>query len=219
MNLGVFDIVGPVMIGPSSSHTAGAVRIGKIARKIAKNDIKSVVFYLHGSFAKTYKGHGTDKALLAGILGMDEKDERLREAFKYASEYGVEYEYIETDLGDVHSNTVKVEITTSKEKQVVVIGCSIGGGNIKVININGIKVDFTGDYPTIIINHIDNKGVIAKLTNLLFEENVNIAFMSVYRENKGDKAYMVIELDDYIDERIIDMIKSEIKDIKEVTII
>jgi L-serine dehydratase len=219
MNLGVFDIVGPVMIGPSSSHTAGAVRIGKVARKIAKNDIKSVVFYLHGSFAKTYKGHGTDKALLAGILGMDEKDERLREAFKYANEYGVDYEYVESDLGDVHSNTVKVEITTSCDKKVVVIACSIGGGNIKVININGIKVDFTGDYPTIIINHIDNKGVIAKLTNLLYEENVNIAFMSVYRENKGDKAYMVIELDEYIDERIIDLVKSEIKYIKEVTII
>lgn len=219
MNLGIFDIVGPIMIGPSSSHTAGAVRIGKVARKIAKNDIKKVIFNLHGSFSKTYKGHGTDKALLAGILGMDEQDERLREAFSYAEKYGVSYEFKEKDLGDVHSNTVEIEITKDDDSVVKVIGCSIGGGSIKIIKINCINVNFTGDYPTIIINHIDNKGVIAKLTNLLFEENVNIAYMSVYRENKGDKAYMVIEMDEYVEEDIINKIKNNIDDIKEVIII
>lgn len=204
-----FDILGPIMIGPSSSHTAGAARLGKIARTIAGDGIKAVRFLLHGSFATTYKGHGTDKALVAGILGMNPWDENLRNSMELAGKSNIEIEFIPTDLGDVHPNTVKVLITKEDGKTVQMVGSSIGGGNIVVTEVDGDKLEFTGVYPTILINHVDVPGMVAKVTSVLFDYKINIAFMKVYRTSgKGSAAAMVFEVDDIIGEHVINVINN-----------
>jgi L-serine dehydratase len=215
----VFEIIGPKMIGPSSSHTAGAARLGRIAGKVANYDIKSVKFVLHGSFAKTYRGHGTDRALMAGILGIKESDERLRDSLSIADERGIEYEFIEDDLGEVHPNTVKFLIEKTNGEKIELIGSSIGGGNIKVVEINSLKLEFTGQYPTLITRHLDHPGIIAKITKILADYNINIAFMSVYRQSKGQDAFMVIESDNELNPKIIDDIKNSVKDVKRVYVI
>lgn len=206
-NVGVFDILGPIMIGPSSSHTAGAARLGKVARSVANGSIKSVRFLLHGSFAKTYKGHGTDRALVAGILGMEPSDIRLRDSLDIAKEKGLEVEFVEADLGDVHPNTVKFLIENEDEKVCEVMGSSIGGGSIKIIEVNGNNVEFTGDYPTLIISHRDVPGVVSKVTSILYFEGINIAFMQVFRDQKGKEANMVFEVDHKVNEDIITKIR------------
>ncbi len=217
-NVGVFDILGPIMIGPSSSHTAGAARLGKVARAVAGDDVVKVVFYLHGSFAKTYKGHGTDRALVAGILGMEPSDKRLRDSLNIAREKGLEFSFAEVDLGDVHPNTVKFDMVTKSGERREVVGSSIGGGSIKISEVNGNKVEFTGDYPTLIIAQKDVPGVVSKVTTLLYGEGINIAFMSVFRKQKGHGANMVFELDHGIDEETIKKIK-EIEHISRVIMV
>lgn len=205
----VFDILGPIMIGPSSSHTAGAARLGKIAKIISAGEISKVAFYLHGSFAKTYKGHGTDKALVAGILGMDPWDDNLKNSLEIAGEKGIGIEFIETDLGDVHPNTVKFEITRVDGSELELIGSSIGGGNIIISEINGNKIEFTGNYPTIIISHYDVPGMIKKVCDILYKSDINIAFMKVYRTNgKGSNAFMVLEVDNSIPQSTVNHIKN-----------
>lgn len=205
---GVFDILGPVMIGPSSSHTAGAARLGKIAGIIAGEGIKKVKFVLHGSFAKTYKGHGTDKALAAGILDMDPWDERLRDALSIAKERDLEIEFIEGDLGDVHPNSVKFIITKKDGIVVEVTGSSVGGGNIEITNVDGEEVEFTGEYPTIIVKHIDVPGVISEVTTIMYEEKINIAFMKVFRGSKGAQATMIFETDSIVPKHLIQKINN-----------
>ena len=187
-SVGVFDILGPIMVGPSSSHTAGAARLGKVARAVAGADIEEVTFYLHGSFAKTYKGHGTDRALVAGILGMDI-------GFK------------EDDLGDVHPNTVEF-IIKGKEGNYELIGSSIGGGSIEVTSVNGNAVNFTGAYPTVIVSNRDVPGVLSKVASILYDNDINIAFMKVFRNQKGKNATMVFEVDHEITAEIIGNIKA-----------
>ncbi|NLY77524.1 MAG: L-serine ammonia-lyase, iron-sulfur-dependent, subunit beta [Tissierellia bacterium] len=209
-NYSVFDILGPVMIGPSSSHTAGAARIGKIARELADDSFHKVTFYLHGSFAKTYKGHGTDKALVAGVLGMDPSDERIKDSIEIAKKNNIHIEFVEEDLGYVHPNTVKILFHYKNRENYYVIGSSIGGGNVVITNINGNEVNFTGDYPTILAKYKDRKGVISEISTILSNNNMNIATMNVTREN--NIATMVTELDSPIDERIIE----EISAIKEI---
>lgn len=206
--IGVFDILGPIMIGPSSSHTAGAARLGKVARIIAGGEIEEVTFLLHGSFAKTYKGHGTDRALVAGILGMEPSDERLRNSLEIAKEKGIKYLFKETDLGDVHPNTVKFIIKTKSNTYCEVIGSSIGGGNIQVTQVNDSEVDFTGMYETLIITHKDVPGVIHSVTHVLYSENINVAFMRVFRNHKGQNATMIFEMDNKISNEIIEKIKN-----------
>jgi len=196
--MNIFDIIGPIMIGPSSSHTAGAVRLGKMARNILGEEPAYAVMTLHGSFAKTYKGHGTDLALTAGLLGMDTDDERIPQAIKLAKAKGLKLEFIEGDLGDVHPNTVKFELESSSVKKAVVVGSSIGGGNIRIIQINGFEVSFSGEYHTLITQHEDKPGVIADVTSVLAHHNINIAFMRVSRREKGDVALMIIETDNPI---------------------
>lgn len=205
---GVFDILGPVMIGPSSSHTAGAARLAKIAGIIAGEEIKKVDFILHGSFAKTYKGHGTDKALAAGILGMDPWDERLRNALAIAEEKGIEISFKEDDLGDVHPNTVRFVITVGDGRVTEVVGSSVGGGNIIITNVCGEEVEFTGEYPTIIVKHIDVPGVVSKVTAIMYEENINIAFMKVFRGSKGAEATMIFETDSVVPQPLLHKIES-----------
>jgi L-serine dehydratase, iron-sulfur-dependent, beta subunit len=204
-----FDIVGPIMVGPSSSHTAGAARLGKVARTIAGEGIKTVEFFLHGSFATTYKGHGTDKALIAGILGMNPWDKNLRYSMELAQKEDIEIKFIPTNLGDVHPNTVKIVMNKKNGKTVQVVGSSIGGGNILVTEVDGDKLEFTGIYPTILINHTDVAGMVAKITAVLFEYKINIAFMRVYRKSgKGSSAAMIFEVDDSISQDVINEINN-----------
>ncbi len=206
-NYSAFDILGPIMIGPSSSHTAGAARLGKVAKVIAGGEIKSVKFYLHGSFAQTYKGHGTDKALVAGILGMDPWDDRLKTSIETAKEKGIGIEFIPTDLGDVHPNTVKIVITKTDGSVTSVVGSSIGGGNIVVTEVDGDALEFTGMYPTLLIHHVDVPGMILKVTNVLYDHNVNVAFLKVFRSAKGQDAAMVFEVDGVLTDEEIEEIK------------
>lgn len=202
-NYGIFDVLGPVMIGPSSSHTAGAEKLGRAARSIAEENIKSVVFYLHGSFAKTYRGHGTDRALVAGILGMEPDDERIKDSFKIAKDAGIDVQFVESDLGDAHPNTVRIEITKTDGTLVNVTGSSIGGGNIVVTNINGDSVEFSGEYPVILVKHFDKRGMISKITFALALGNINIATLKVGRTMKGDIATTVIETDNKVSKDVV----------------
>lgn len=204
----VFDIMGPIMIGPSSSHTAGAARLGKIAGIIAGNDIKDVTFFLHGSFARTYKGHGTDRALVAGILGMNPSDERLKDSIEIAKERNIKVTFKEADLGDVHPNTVKFVIKDSAGNKIEIQGSSIGGGSILITEVDGEEIEFSGEYPTIIIKHRDVPGMISKVTTVMSEHGINIAFMKVFRSKKGSNAAMVFETDSEIPEGIVEKIRS-----------
>lgn len=205
--IGIFDILGPVMIGPSSSHTAGAARLGKIARSIAGGDIAEVTFLLHGSFAKTYKGHGTDRALVAGILGMEPSDERLRNSMDIAREKEIKFLFKEADLGDVHPNTVKFVMRTNEDTYCEVMGSSIGGGNIKICEVNDNEVDFTGMYETLIVTQKDAPGVIHSVTHILYSENINVAFMKVFRNQKGQEATMIFEMDNKVSKETIRQIE------------
>lgn len=204
---GAFDIIGPIMIGPSSSHTAGAARLGKVAAAIAGDSIKEVTFLLHGSFSKTYKGHGTDRALVAGILGMEPSDVRLRESIEIAREKGIKIDFKEKYLGDVHPNTVKFVIKDNQDNISEITGSSIGGGSIVITEVNGQEVNFTGEYPTVIISHRDVPGAVSKVSAILYNNNVNIAFMSVFRTKKGKTATMIFEVDSLLNEIVINEIK------------
>lgn len=204
----MFDILGPVMIGPSSSHTAGSARLGKMAREIAGSDFSEVHFHLHGSFAKTYRGHGTDKALLAGVLGMKPDDEDLKRSFDIARERGIEFRFIEADLGNQHPNTVKIEFRYQEDKTrdgFYIIGSSIGGGKIRITNISGNEVDFNGDYPTLLLRYLDKKGFVSLISSILAKNEINIATMKVSRVE--EVATMVIETDNPIVDEVVEDIK------------
>lgn len=219
-NYSVFDVIGPRMIGPSSSHTAGAARIALAARKVAHEKVKSVKFYLHGSFAQTYKGHGTDKALVGGLMGFATDDERIRDSFAIAKENGLEFEFIPTNLGeDRHPNTVKVVMTKYDGSTVEVIGESIGGGNIKIVGINGIDLEFTGSFSTLIVKHWDKPGTAAHVTSCVAKNNINIAFMRMYREDIGANGYTIIEADSQIPDAVVKDIKSNTEIIQDAFIV
>jgi len=207
--LSIFDVIGPNMIGPSSSHTAGAVSIALMARKMFPEPIQKVTFTLYGSFAKTYRGHGTDRALLGGILGFATHDERIRDAFDHAKEMGVEYEYIiDHETQTNHPNTADIDIIGVNGYTLSVRGESIGGGKMKIVRINHIKVEFTGEYSTLIVHQQDKPGVVAHITQALSEQNVNIAYMRLFRENKGANAYTIVESDHPIPEQVLDKIRT-----------
>ena len=203
----VFDIIGPRMIGPSSSHTAGAVRMAHIARHIAGMDVASVQFTLYGSFAETGRGHGTDKALIAGILGMQTDDTRIKNAYLIAKEMGVDVAFLYSDEPVEYPNTAKMQIVGQNGNTTEVVGVSIGGGNILITEINGMAVELSGDYPTLIVQHKDEPGVIAEVSHVLAQLNINIAYMSVFRHGKGEDAYMTIEADQKITNEIAELIK------------
>lgn len=213
-NYGVFDILGPTMIGPSSSHTAGAARIAKVAKELVNEPFSKVTFYLHGSFAKTYKGHGTDRALVGGVLGMEPSDERIKNSLNIAKEKNINIEFIESDLGYVHPNTVKIVFHYKEKDNYYIIGSSIGGGNILITNINGNEVEFSGDYPTILIKYNDKKGSISRISSILSQRDINIATMKVSRED--NIATMIVEIDNPIVGEIIDEI-SVLDEIKYIT--
>lgn len=204
----IFDVLGPIMIGPSSSHTAGAARLGKIARYVANKDIKSVKFFLHGSFAETYIGHGTNKALVAGILGMEPYDENLKFSLEIAKKKCIDIDFIKIDLGNVHPNTVKFEILSTDNKFTSVTGSSLGGGEVVINEVNGFEVKITGKYNTLITKHRDKKGVISNVSSILAHNNINIASMRVKRKSKGLEASMIIESDDNISATVLDKIQN-----------
>lgn len=204
----VFDIVGPRMTGPSSSHTAGAVRMAHIARHIAGMDVAEAYFTLYGSFAETGKGHGTDKALIAGALGMDPDDVRIKDAYRIARETGV-LVHVEFSGAPVnHPNVARIRIIGSSGGETEVVAESVGGGNILVTEINGLDVELTGDYPTLIVQHRDEPGVIAEVTHVLAQLKINIAFMKVFRHEKGEDAYMTIETDQKVTAEMQQMIRT-----------
>jgi L-serine dehydratase len=200
---GVFDIIGPIMIGPSSSHTAGAVRLGLIARKILGEEPVRAEINLHGSFAHTYKGHGTDKALIAGILGFSTDDERIKDALLLASAKGITYHFKKVDLGAVHPNTAVIYLIGINGRTTRIIGASVGGGNILITNIDGYDVELTGQYPVLITIHHDCPGVITKVTSILAKYAINVAFMRVSRQSRGAEALMILEVDDVLTEAIV----------------
>ncbi|MEG0641073.1 MAG: L-serine ammonia-lyase, iron-sulfur-dependent subunit beta [Clostridium sp.] len=205
-NYSVFDVLGPVMIGPSSSHTAGAARIGKVARGIVGEEFKRVEFYLHGSFAETYKGHGTDKALVAGILGMDTHDDRLRSALQIAESKGIDIKFIQSDLGDEHPNTVRIVFYMKDGSVSEITGSSIGGGNIVITDIDGEAVEFTGSNPTIIIRQKDIVGLVSKISSIMVENNIGIATMKMGRN--GNDAFVILETDNEIPTKVVETIKN-----------
>lgn len=182
----------------------GAARIGKVAKEIVDRDFKKAIFYLHGSFGENYKQYGTDKALLVGIIGIDPTDENLKNSFKIAKKEGIEFEFIEADLGYHHPNTVKIVFEYNDSEDMYIVGSSIGEGNILITDIDGNKIEFTGDYPTLLLKYKDQKGVISRISSILSAKEINIATMKVTREK--NIATMVVEADSNIDETIINEI-------------
>jgi len=194
MNL--FDIIGPIMIGPSSSHTAGAARIGRVARQLLGETPAEARVFFHGSFEKTYQGHGTDRAVAGGLMDMGVDDERLRDSLQLAEEAGLRITFQPVKLRDAHPNTVLVHLTGESGKTVQVQAASIGGGSIRVQYLDGLEVGFSGARTTLIIRHTDAPGAIAMVTHLLSNERINIATMRVFRREAGGQAIMAIELDE-----------------------
>ncbi len=198
----IFDIVGPVMVGPSSSHTAGAVRLGALARAIAGGSPRSATITLHGSFASTGRGHGTDLAIIAGLLGLAPDDTRIPDARALAAAHGLEVRFAEADLGDVHPNTAELVIETAAGEHVTVRGSSVGAGDVEITLIDDFPVRLTGELPTLGVIHQDQPGVVAAVSAHLAAGNVNIASMQVYRERRGARALMVIETDTIVGDEV-----------------
>ena len=217
MNL--LDVIGPVMIGPSSSHTAGAVRLGLLAVSILGEQPVKADIALHGSFARTYRGHGTDMALLAGLMGWMPDDARIPEADIYAEQKGIQYNFSTIDLGELtHPNTVRFHLEGASGKTCTVTGSSIGGGQVRVREIDDFPVELNGALPGVLIVHKDRPGVIALVSGKLSEYKINIAGMRVFRTNKGGSATMIIECDQTVPEEAIKALK-ETKNVESVRFI
>ena len=204
--MNVFDIIGPVMIGPSSSHTAGAVRLGRVANKlIDSRPLRRVEITLSGSFAQTYKGHGTDRALMAGIMGYHSYSPEIRDALEIARERGIAYTFRKENIKDAHPNTALIRYITADGAEGTMQGASVGGGNILVNRIDGMEVRFTGENHTIIVMHRDKPGVIASVTQMMHWEYADLNISSFYlaREAKGGNAIMTMEVDSQPAEELI----------------
>lgn len=214
--INIFDIMGPVMVGPSSSHTAGAARIGNMGRTLLGEEVARADIGLHGSFAETGFGHGTDRALLAGLLGMKPDDLRIPNAYEEANRAGMAYSFRTVELRDAHPNTALLELTGKSGKQLTLQASSIGGGAIVVNKIDGIDVNFTGDFNTLIVRNQDESGSVAAITSILSQVHINVANMSVNRHRRGGDALMVIETDQHIKPRQVEFL-SELPGILSVT--
>ena len=193
--MNIFDIIGPIMVGPSSSHTAGAVRIGQMVRALLDGQPKRAEIMLHGSFAETGKGHGTELALVAGLLGMEPDDMRIPHSRKVAEECGMEVSIKKTEIADAHPNTALLSVEDFHGESMEIQACSIGGGRIRVSKIDGMIVNCSGEVPTLIIRNNDRPGMIAEVTAALARHRINIAQMHVFRNKKGEDAVMVVETD------------------------
>ena len=193
--MNIFDILGPVMVGPSSSHTAGAARIGYITRKLLGSRPKKARIGLSGSFAATGRGHGTDRALVAGLLGMKPDDMRIPDSFSVAKQEGLEFEIYNTQIKEAHPNTALLDVEGVDGKTIVVQASSLGGGRIMLNELDEITVNCTGACPTLIIRNEDSQGQVAEVTSVLYGKKVNIATLQLHRDKRGGYAVMVIETD------------------------
>lgn len=203
----IFDILGPVMVGPSSSHTAGAVRIGYVTRiMLAEEPVKAKI-QLHGSFAATGKGHGTDTAIVAGLLGMKASDIQVPNSFAIAKEKGLDFSFEKVSLKNAHPNTAIIEVEGNKGRKITLQASSIGGGRIMINKIDGIDVNFTGENNTLIVHNIDQPGNVRNVTHILTEKNINIATMQLYRHERGGFAVMILETDQDIPQKVIEETK------------
>lgn len=208
----IFEIIGPVMVGPSSSHTAGAVRIGQIARNIYGNNPTRAEITFYGSFAHTYSGHGTDVAIIAGIMKMETFDSRIPTAYREAEKAGLAIEIKVSSRPVSFPNTAKVELFGKKDS-VSVVGISIGGGIVQIVNVNGFDCHITGDNPAILVFHKDVKGRIAAVTNLIAEHEINVSHLEVSRHQKGEIALMILQTDEHVAKHIL----KEMREIRDIT--
>lgn len=202
----VFDIIGPVMIGPSSSHTAGAARIGLAARKLFGRKPKQVLITLYGSFAKTYRGHGTDVALVGGLLNFDTFDKRIVQAFEFANEEGMRVSFKESDEQTEHPNTVRL-LLTDDSGSLEVVGISIGGGKMELVELNQFQLRLSGNSPVLMVLHQDQYGAVAHVATVLARNEINIGGMQVSRKEKGSEALMSIETDQNVQDHIQEEIR------------
>jgi len=216
--MNIFDILGPIMVGPSSSHTAGAARIGLMTRKLLGAAPVKAEIGMYGSFAATGEGHGTDKALIAGLLGMEPDDMRIPRSFEIAKESGLEFSFGEASLKGAHPNSVVLHVTGENGREMDVQACSLGGGRIMINELDGIELNCTCEMPTIVVNHQDLPGRVAEVTTMLSMLSVNIANMSVFRDKRGGRAVMVVELDQELQSDVINILKN-LKGIIKVTYI
>ena len=207
--MNILDSIGPVMVGPSSSHTAGAARIGQVARKLLGEEVRSAKILLHGSFLATGKGHGTDRALVAGLLGLSVDDRRIPDSFDLAKERGMDFEIGGISLQDAHPNSVKLEVKSESGRKLELVAASIGGGRIRICEIDGLRADFSAESPTVVVFNQDRPGCIVKVTSRLGSAGVNIATMQVYRDERGGHAVMVIEVDQQLPEGCIERLEQE----------
>ena len=206
----LLDIIGPVMVGPSSSHTAGACRLGLLARNLVGGTPEGARIELHGSFARTGEGHGTDKAIAGGLMGFRPDDERLRDALDIAEREALAYRFEKTTLGDegtVHPNTVRFTVSRAGRESVMV-GSSLGAGRILVTEIDGYPVEITGNYNTIVLVAEDVKGSIASIATILAANAINVATLRVSRQQRGGDAFMVWEIDERPDEKVRDTLRA-----------
>jgi len=192
--MSLLDVIGPVMVGPSSSHTAGACRLALLARHAFGSEPARARFTLHGSFAKTARGHGTDLALVAGTLGAFPDDPVIPRAFEAARERGLDVDLATADLGDVHPNSVRIALEGDGAR-LTLSGSSLGGGIVKVFDVDGFRIDFSGSHPTLLLRHLDTPGVIARVARVIADDDVNIATLVSARRKRGGEAMMSIEID------------------------
>jgi L-serine dehydratase len=203
----IFDVIGQIMVGPSSSHTAGACRIAYVARLLYGKKPNKVKIGLHGSFAETYRGHGTDIAILGGLLGFTPEDERIKNAFELAEKEVLVYSFENVDLGsEYHPNSVCIELSDNSDKMIV-IGSSIGGGNIEIIEVNGLKAGFGGEPNTLVILNHDKIGTLGNITNTLSKYKLNIGSMRLSRDLKKKIALTWLEADSEISDEVIEALK------------
>lgn len=191
----LFDIIGPVMVGPSSSHTAGAVRVGYVAGKLLGEPVRKAEILLYGSFLATGEGHGTKKALAAGLLGMKPDDYNISDSFEIAEKQGIEISFGEAELENAHPNTAVLRLEGRGGKKIEIQASSIGGSRINIDKIDGISTNFSGEKPTLIVHNLDQPGHVSEVTSMLAHKSVNIAAMQLYRSAKGQNAVMVLECD------------------------
>ncbi len=207
MNL--FDILGPVMVGPSSSHTAGAVRLGRMARRLlGEGTPRSAAITLYGSFAATGHGHGTDRALIAGLLGFQPDDERIAHSFDLAHDAGMTFTFTLSRTAEEHPNTARIDLVGKSGKTLSMTGCSLGGGRIMVVEMNGLRANFSGDLPTLIVQNVDQPGHVSEVTSMLTRRGVNIATMQLYRDHPGGNAVMIIETDKAVPQESLTWLES-----------
>lgn len=201
--MNIFEILGPVMVGPSSSHTAGAVRIGYVCRKLMGEKIVTADIGLYGSFLLTGKGHGTPQSIVAGLLGMTPDDARIPNSFEIAKAQGLKFTIGEAKLKEAHPNSVLLKLTGESGKELEVIGESLGGSIINIAQIDGLPANISGDYPTLIASNMDVPGMVAKVSKVLFEAKINIAQMHLYRASRGKNSVLIAECDQEIESKTL----------------